>query len=146
MTNIRSLMADVHYWWVPLTCWRRWHWRISEQAEHLRKLALHSLTSRFWRRALPEALVWSCNRLPLPTVLHKDWSTVQPTQVPGTLAAHPFMDLRSPSTRLPRTTDEHNDGTCTPNLFALMKVFCKTVKWLAFIRIFSQLIEECTPI
>lgn len=149
MTNIRSLMADVHYRWVPLTCWRSRHWRISEQAEHLKKLALHSLSSRLWWRALPEALVWSCKLLPQPSVFQKEWPAVQPRcRWLGCRLSQliPFMDLRSPSTRLPWIMDEHDDGTCTPNPFALMKVFYKTVNYLAFILIFSQLTKECTPI
>lgn len=33
---------------------RDWHWRITEQTEHLKKLALHSLSSGPRWRALPE--------------------------------------------------------------------------------------------
>lgn len=35
-------------------CGGDWHWRITEQTEHLKKLALHSLSSGLWSRALPE--------------------------------------------------------------------------------------------
>lgn len=54
MTNIMSLMAMSITNGSCSLFGGDWHWRITEQTEHLKKLALHSLSSGLWSRALPE--------------------------------------------------------------------------------------------
>lgn len=120
-----------------------WHWRITEQTEHLKKLALHSLSSGLWSRALPEnrrllseaANCCHCQKFSTKSSGHgrmshrgrrRDTASPQPT-----LRGSP-----EPSTTSPLTLDDQRAEE--RQLYVLKKkkslqtFSCDTIKYLVF--------------
>lgn len=119
-----------------------WHWRITEQTEHLKKLALHRLSSGLWSRALPEdggsylklQIAATAKKSQQRAAVMEGWAT----EAGAGDAASPQPTLHGspePGTTSPLTLDDHRAEE--RQLYMLKKkrlqtFSCDTIKYLAF--------------